>query len=275
MPNPALAQVRSAAKAPQPPSATPDPHETGADGNPPRGLRRNGRARSQPWPVPLTTMAELLYLDIASPYRAAKRFGLRNWLTAQVRAFLTQGAAYCVELDLERSIRFNAAYLTRRAAFVLERRRVHRGGAAALDGCKLAEVLGLQGTGAGTGFLTVWLRFIDNIADDLVEVSKSGHIEDVRWADAERYIDRAVAPRPRNLRQAGATPAALVRRDFMPEPLSCRGGYRRMKRILDALTSPDPLLVAATLRSWECARVVIPSVCGDEDWDAEFDEMGR
>lgn len=241
--------------------------------NPDRGLRRNGRARSQPWPVPLTVLAELLYLDIASPYRAAKRFGLRNWLTAQVRAYLTRGAAFCVELDLERSIRFNAAYLARRAEFVLARKRVHRG--CGPDGGKLAEVLGVQSAVADASFLEVWLQFVADVADELVEVSNFGHIEDVSWADAERYIDRVVAPRPRNLRRAGATPATLSAREQLRQPLSVLGGYRRHRRILEGLASGDPAVVAATLDSWQCRRMQIPSMCGDEDWDAAFHAIGQ
>lgn len=123
-------------------------------------------------------MAELLYRDTGSPYHMSKRYGLKNWLTAQVRDFLTKGAWFCVELDLERSIRFNVAYLERRAEFVLKRRRKHWGkrpGAHAL-----ATVLGIKPIDSQCTCVEVWTTFLHRVADELVEATRDGWCEDLR-----------------------------------------------------------------------------------------------
>ena len=209
-----------------------------------------------------------MFLDAASPYRPVKQYGLRNWLTAQVRSFLTRGAGYCVELDLERTIRFKAAELGAQAEFVLARRRDHR--CRRLDANRLASVLGLLMLCPEPGFLQVWLRFIDEVADELVSTCKSGYIEDVSWAAAERYLDKAVAPRTRVLKKAGASPTSPVAPQAMEQPLTMLGGYRRFKRVLDGLTSADPEVVQQIEQNWRLLRFAVPSICDDVDWDGRM-----
>lgn len=218
--------------------------------------------------MPLTVIAQLLYLDAASPYRPAKKYGLRNWLTSQVRGFLTRGAAHCVELDLERAIRFNEAYLIRRADFVLGRKQEHRG--KPLDGKSFAEILGLSPACGNITFQHAWQLFISSLANELVDISRSGYIEDVAWPDAERYLDQAVVPRTRKLRATGVTADQDYVAKAMMEPLSLQGGYRRFKRILDGLTSKDPKVVEAMEKSWVYLRFAIPSICSDDDWHEQM-----
>jgi hypothetical protein len=229
-----------------------------------KALRSNGRAASVPWPVPLTVLGELLHRHNATPYKACRRWGMRNWILAQVREFLTRGAEYCLELDLERTIRFNAGYLEKRAQFVLARRRSHRG--RSLDGQALAEVLGMRHQPV-TDFCSVWVRYVGQVADDLVYATRDGHAEDVAWKAAEEYLDKVVAPRARSLSKFNAAPDRLVDSQWVDEPVSVLGGYRRIHRILDGLGSPDPAVVAAMLGSWDVLRLRDPDLEDDVHWD--------
>jgi len=237
---------------------------TGTDG----GRRRsNGRRVSQPWPVALSVFADLLGSDTATPYRAAKKFGLRPWLFAQVRGRLTKSAWYCAELDLERAIRFNASILVQQARLALARRATHRG--RRVDPEVLASALGVQGAWFGGSTLDVWTAYITNTAEQLVEAVRFGHVEDVRLAKAERYLDDLVGPRPRTLsRRAAAAPPTDV---VPPNPA---GGARRIKRILDGIGSGDPSVRAATLSSWDVMRLVHPDVPDTMDWVYERERAG-
>ena len=239
------------------------PHEIDQPKPVRRGYKKNRRAAPRPWPVPLTVLAELLYRDTCTPYRAAERFGLQVWVRAQVREFLTKGGFHCQELDLERAIRFNAALLEKRARFVLLRRDAHL--SRQVDGVQLAQVVDVYGTWTSDDSLVVWKTFIDRVADELVDASRSGHVEDTSWASAERYLDQHVAPRIRQLRHAD--PDAERPRPFM------RGGYRRMARVLDGLTSSDPETVQKTLKSWDCARLTAPELPDPTGWEDHVHDL--
>jgi hypothetical protein len=236
-----------------------------------KALRSNGRAASVPWPVPLTVLGELLHRHNATPYKACRRWGMRNWILAQVREFLTRGAEYCLELDLERTIRFNAGYLEKRARFVLARRRSHRG--RVLDGEALAEVLGMSHEPA-MDFCSVWVRYVGQVADDLVYATRDGHAEDIVWKAAEEYLDKVVAPRARSLSKFNAAPDRLVQSQWADEPVSMLGGCRRINRILDGLGSPDPAVAAAMLGSWDVLRLRDPDLEDDVRWDDETVPFG-
>jgi hypothetical protein len=222
--------------------------------------RSNGRRRSKPWPVPLTVFAELLMRDPATPYRAAKKFGLRNWVRAQVRAALTKGAFHILELDLHRAIRLNAHLLKSHARVVVARRDLHSGWE--LDGRALADVLGIDC--AIGDFYDVWGRYIDVVMAGLLDAVRSGYIEDVQWAKAERYLDRTVSPRPRALTRYGASPDRSPART-VEGPLVLTGGVHRIRRLLRALTSSNPQVVQQALHSWDLGHLEY-----DAPWDLQL-----
>lgn len=238
----------------------------------PPSLRADGRRASRPWPLPLTVVAELLGLSTAAPYKAAARWGLRNWMCAQVRDQLTRGSNHCADLDLERTIRFNASAMAVRTEFVLARRADHR--AAVLDAVVLARVLGLRNLPDGTSFGSAWVTFVDCLADDLVDAANGVQANDVRWAIAERYLDGAVAPRVKVLGRSGAAPGVpFARQHSATVPLNLLSGHRRLRKILDGLGSPDPTIVAQTLASWDVQRMLGNRwALGDTDWRQRQDD---
>ena len=231
---------------------------------------RQPRKAPEAWPVPLTVIADLLYRNTATPYKAARQFGLGNWVAAQVREYLTKGAWFCQELDLERAIRFNAAYLKRRADFVLARRDRHTD--RALDGGVLARELGVDTRSCGTGFYAVWIAFIDGVAEELVFAIQNGHVEDVLWADAEQYLDNQVAPRPRALARFHATPEQPPQTEPSDVPLNLIGGIARLNRVMDGVASPDPDVRDAMLNSWDLHRLRHCDL-PETDWDGEFADL--
>lgn len=238
----------------------------------PLGLAEDQRkAPWRQWTVPLTVLAELLYRDAATPYRAAKKFGLRQWVIAQVRDFLTKGAWFAADLDVERTIRFNTAYLQRRAQFIEHRRQAHQG--RQLDGAALAKLLGLPAVAATLGFFDVWRYFLRQLADDLVEAARDGHAEDVRWTLAEQFLDQAVAPRSRKLRQLSLGEAEQSRSAADMGPVSFTGGIRRIQFVLCGLMSADPALAAATAHSWQAQRLLDGDICGLPDWAGDLSDL--
>jgi hypothetical protein len=250
---------------PGPVTQIPTHSDTAMQRQPAQSFRSNGAAASQPWPVPLTVLGELLGRHPTTPYKAAMRFGLSNWCRAQVRDCLTRGATFVVELDLERTIRWNEEYLGRRARLVLTRKRHHRG--RALDGPALAKMLGMRLAGTEADFEAVWLTFLREMADALVAAAREGYAEDVRTRAAEEYLDKSVAPRPRSLGKFNATPDLWVRPEFVDRPVSLLGGYKRMRRILDALSSDDPNVVQKMLSSWDVLRLQNPKLDVDVEWE--------
>jgi hypothetical protein len=223
------------------------------------------------WTVPLTVLAELLYRDAGTPYRAAKKFGLRQWVIAQVRDFLTKGAWFAAELDVERTIRFNTAYLQRRAQFIEHRRQAHQG--RQLDGAALAQLLGLPAVAGTLGFFDVWRYFLRQLADDLVEAARDGHAEDVRWTLAEQFLDQAVAPRSRKLHQLSSGEAEPARATADVGPVSFTGGVHRIQFVLFGLMSADPAVVAATAQSWQAQRLLDGDICGLPDWAGDLSDL--
>lgn len=237
-------------------------------------LDRPAELRKAPWrqwTVPLTVLAELLYRDAATPYRAAKKFGLRQWVIAQVRDFLTKGAWFAADLDVERTIRFNTAYLLRRSQFVEHRRQTHQG--RELDGAALAHLLGLRTGASALGFFDVWGQFLRRLAEDLVEAARDGHAGDVRWTVAEQFLDRAVAPRSRKLRRLDAEAADLARSPLAMAPVSLTAGVRRIQFVLSGLMSADPAVVAATVHSWQAERLLDGESCGLPDWAVDLSDL--
>jgi hypothetical protein len=223
------------------------------------------------WPVPLTVLAELLYRDSGTPYRAAKKFGLREWLSSQVRCFLTQGAWFAGDLDLERAIRFNTAYLVRRAQFVEHRRGMHRG--QALDGTALAKLLGLPETSAIQGFFDVWRGFVGSLAEELVLAARDSHAGEVPWVRAEQFLDRAVAPRPRKLGQAASKGPPGGVGDQDAGLVSLTSGLQRFQFLLQGLSSSDPAVVLETLNSWQARRLFDKDDCGLPAWGHDLGDL--
>lgn len=91
---------------------------------------------------------------------------------------------------------------------------------------------------------------------------------------AERYLDKAVSPRPLTLRASGATPGAPLVAADVDTPVNTLGGYRRFQRILDGLSSADPAVAADMAKSADVARLRCPDVCGDDDFETEFARLG-
>ena len=216
------------------------------------------RAPRQSHPVPLTMISELLNCDASSPYTAVARFGLPLWVRARLRERLTSGAHYGFDAQIERTVRFNAVELERHARFVLALRSRHQG--KQVDGVALAKALAMPAHLTHPDALTVWLTFLTQLVGELLDAVEYGHLEDMPWSKAERFLDLAVVPRVRK----------LATTDMTAEPLpNFYGGIRRVKRVLEGLGSKDPDVVRRTLQSWDYARLrfkEIPDPTGFEGW---------
>ena len=223
---------------------------------PKRSKAAKRRGPRQRYDVPLPLIAELLGCHAATPYAGSKRFGLAVWIKAKLRGQLTRGAGYAAELQYERTIRFNAGLLERHARFVLGMRGYHP--AVVSSGEALARLLGVPVV--GEGFHTVWVWHLQQLADELVEGSRDGHLEDLPTCKAEAYIDHVVIPRVRLLERVDR------RADVVPNLF---GGLKRLRRLHEGLTSQDPEVVRQTLLAWDGARVKfsdVPDQLGWEDW---------
>lgn len=227
---------------------------------PPAPLRRSKaakrRAPRKDYGVSLVVVAELLDCNASSPYAAVARFGLALWVRSRLREQLTRGARYAFDAQLERTVKFNAHELERHARFVLAVRGDHQG--SRVDGVALASALGVT---AHPDALPVWLSLVACIAGELLDAIEYSHLEDMPWAKAERYLDLAVVPRVRKLSTTDPTAEPPA-----PNPY---GGYRRVKRVLDGITSDDPDVVKRTLQGSDFARVrfgQIPDPTGWESW---------
>lgn len=226
-----------------------------------RGKAAKRRAPRQTYPVPLSLLAELLGCSATTPYGAAKRFGLALWVKARLREQLTRGANYAVGLQLEQAIRFNLGLLERLAQYVLAMRTHHQG--ATPDPDALARLLGVTATAVDA--LTVWTWHLQQLADELVEASRSGYLEDLPWAKAEHYLDRLVVPRVRSLTRVDPTAEEPPHNQY--------GGFKRRNRILDGLTSKNPAIVQATAESWDVARLHNPDVPDPHGWGLTMAEL--
>ena len=213
---------------------------------PPRiGARSKAAKRRRPrqtHSVPLIVISELLGCSASRPYAAVRIFGLPLWARARLRERLTQGANYAFGAQLERSIRFNAFEMERHAKFVLALRGDHQG--RRIDGVALAGALGLA---PHPDALAVWLSLVTRLAEELLDAVEYGHLEDLPWAKAERFLDIAVVPRVRKLAST----------DLSAEPPlpNVFGGYKRVKRVREGLASKDPDVVKRTLKGSDFARL--------------------
>ncbi len=223
---------------------------------PPRLGRAPWRARS----IPLTVLAELLNCDSSSPYRAVNQFGLAVWVKSRVREQLTRGAHYAFGLELERAVKFNAAEMERHGLFVLDLRTAHQ--SRPLDGLQLAVALEMPPWKAAADFRTTWKTFVNGVADELIAASREGHLEDLPWDKAERYLDAVVAPRVRAIKRVDPHAETPLPNGF--------GGVARFRRVTAGLASPDPEVVEQTLQGYECERLFSPDApdpSGWQDWD--------
>ena len=75
---------------------------------------------------------------------------------------------------------------------VFARKRVHRGSQP--SGQALQLVLGVTSANSDPDCCGVWTKFVRKIAAGLIDATRDGHCEDVRWVAAERYLDKVVAP---------------------------------------------------------------------------------
>ncbi len=218
---------------------------------------RKPRAPRQSAPFPLTALAELLGCHAASAYRGVKKHGMRLWVQASLRERLTLGANYAVGLELRRTIRFNAAVLERDARFRLGTRAGHQ--SKRLDGHALAQALEVP---ADDDFLTVWLWHLNELTDTLVLAVEEGHLEDLPWFKAQRYIDRAVVPRVRMLTHVDPTAAA-------PHP-NRFGGLKRVRLLLRAVASNSDLDQEWLQVDWARAALLYPELA---DYVPEIDAL--
>ncbi len=231
---------------------------------PKRGKAKKRRATRQVAPFPLTVLAELLGCHAATPYGAAKKFRLAVWVRSRVREQLTVGAGYAVGVEMERAVRFRRAELERHARFVLALRADHQG--KPLDGVALATALEMPSWRSGPDFKVVWLTYVGALAEELVGMCRLGNLEDLPRRKAEAYLDQTVAPRVRSLRRVDPDAESPLPNRF--------GGLRRTWRIVNGLTSANPEVVTATLRSWEVERLNwldAPDPSGWEEWGDEAD----
>jgi hypothetical protein len=210
--------------------------------------------------VPLPLIAELLGCHAATPYAAAKRFGLALWIKAKLREQLTRGAGYAVGLELEQTVRFNLGLLERHASLVLSMRGYHS--VVRSLGSELAVLLSVPAS--DEPFDTVWIWHLQQLADELVAGSRSGHLEDLPRHKAEAYLDHTVIPRVRSLGRVDQ------RADVTPNHY---GGLKRVRRVLDGLTSRDPEVVRATAQGWEAARLFNPRVPDPHGWGLTLEEF--
>lgn len=170
--------------------------------------------------VPATILADLLGRDRSSATVGARRYGLANWVDAQIRTVLTEqvdwrdywGAVLTVERNLDK--------LLLRADLVSNRPRSHSRRQPVRDAHALAQLFGLQRLmRCRLSFFSVWTTHMRQVADAIVKAG-SWAVAGILSARAlERCIDEVVCPRARMLRWFAANPNHRLYLNTAAEPL--------------------------------------------------------